>query len=220
MKSPRSCESTITHSRPRLHLVQTSLVVLSVLTAFLGLRAQEPLPRADAVKFATLLNFDLDKLADTPIPTDGDVKRPYGLKGEQRAGLVVPEAKLSAATFAGLGKEVQPIGQMWLARLVPARDGQPVPADELKVVPAEHEGREVTLPLCVLGARKTAEGKLELLVYGKSKTPLLTVPITKATKPQKWPIEFDAEREGDTARVTLCLVGKYEASFLVTAPAD
>ncbi len=195
------------------------LVALTLLTS--GLSAQEDLSRAEAVKFAAVLNFDLDKLADTPIPTDADVKRPFGVKAEKRGGLVVPEAKLSAATFSTASKEVVPVGQLWLAGLVPAKDGQAVSKDQLKLVTAEYEGREVTLPLCVLGVRKGAGDKLELLIFGKGKEPLLILPLNKASREQKWPLEFTAVREGDaSARVTLSLVGKYEASFLVTASSD
>ena len=138
-----------------------SLVILTLVA--LALVAQEELPRTEAVKVAAALNFDLEKLADTPIPTDADIKRPFGIKAEKRGGLVVPEAKLSLATISGAGKDVVPVGQLWMAGLVPAKEGQPVPKDQLKLVTVQHEGREVTLPLCVLGVRKGAGDKLELL---------------------------------------------------------
>ena len=95
-----------------------------------------------------------------------------------------------------------------------------VPRDELKPIPVEIEGLEVTPRLSMLGVRKVDNGKLELLVYGSSKTPLLTVPLTKASKPHKWPIELEAQREGDAARAKLLIVGQYEAVFQVTAPGE
>lgn len=146
-----------------------SLVAITLIT--LALAAQEDLPRTEAVKFAALLNFDLEKIADTPIPTDADIKRPFGLKAGNLGGLVVPEAMLSPATFSPATKEVVPVGQLWLAGLVPAKDGQAVSKDQLKLVTVQHEGREVTLRLCVLGVRKGTGGKLELLVFGKGKEP-------------------------------------------------
>lgn len=167
-----------------------------------------------------MLNLDLDKLADTPIPTDADVKRPFGLKADNRGVLVIPEAKLSAHTFTNLGKEVVPIGQLWLARLVPERNGHPAEKDHLKLMTVQHDGREVTLPLCMLGARRGSEG-LELLLYGKGKQPLVVVPMTKATEEPAWPITAAAERDGEAAaRLTLTFVGKHEASFRLTVPPD
>jgi hypothetical protein len=201
--------------------MKTIALILSALTlSALAASAQEALPRAEAVKFAALLNFDLAKLADTPIPTDADVKRPFGMKSDKHGGLVVPEAKLSADTLAKIGKDVQPVGQLWLAGLAPVRDGQGVPKDQLKLVTVEHEGREVTLPLCVLGVRKSDGGDLELLIYGKGKEPLLATKLAKAAHEQTAPLEFTAEREGDTARVKLSLVGKYEASFSLVPAAE
>ncbi len=199
-----------------------TICLLAVLISItLTLAAQEALPRADAVKFAGLLNFDLTKLADTPIPTDADTKRPFGMKAELRGGLVVPEAKLSPATFSGAGKDPVPVGQLWLAGLVPVKEGQAISKDQLKLVTVQYEDRDVTLPLCVLGVRKLAEDKLELLVFGKAKQPLLVLPLTKAFREQKWPLEFSAEREGDrSARVTLTLLGKYEATFVVQADVE
>lgn len=195
------------------------LLVISLTALTLG--AQEEVPRTEAVKFAAILNFDLDKLADTPIPTDADTKRPFGLKAEKRGLLMVPEAKLSPATFSGVGKQAVPVGQLWLAGLVPAKDGQAAAKEDLKLVSVEHEGQTVTLPLCVLGVRKGAGDRLELLVFGKAKEALLALPLKPATHQQKSPLEFTVEREGEaSARVTIALVGKYEASFLVKAPVE
>lgn len=204
-----------------LTTMKTLLPLVALTLVALALAAQEDLPRTEAVKFAAVLNFDLEKIADTPIPTDADIKRPFGLKAGNRAGLVVPEAKLSPATFSTATKEAVPVGQLWLAGLVPAKDGQAVSKDQLKLVTVQHEGRVVTLPLCVLGVRKGTGGILELLVFGKAKEPLLALPLNPVTREQKWPLEFTAEGEGDgSARLTLSLVGKYEASFLVTKASD
>lgn len=198
------------------------LLCLSVL-ASLTLRAQDPLPRAEAVRFAALLNLDLEKLKDTPIPTDADVKRPFGIRADKRGGLLVPEAKLSIQTLAKAAKEIVPVGQLWLAGVVPQRGSEAVPKSELKLVTVEHEGREVTLPLCVLGVRRTEAGELELLVFGKGRDPLLKLPLKKlASGPREAaaPLEFTAERAAEGAKITLLVVGAFEATFEVTAPAE
>ena len=205
----------------RLPTMKTILSLAALTSITLALAAQEDLPRTEAVKFAAVLNFDLAKIADTPIPSDADTKRPFGLKAGNLGGLLVPEAKLSPATFSTATQAAVPVGQLWLAGLVPAKDGQAVSRDQLKLVTVQHEGREVTLPLCVLGVRKGAGGKLELLVFGKGKEPLVALPLNPATHEQKWPLEFTAEGEGDgSARLTFSLVGKYEASLLVTKASD
>ena len=68
--------------------------------------------------------------------------------------------------------------------------------------------------------RKSADGKLELLIYGKEKEPIVKVPMkaTTSSAAQENPIEISAERKDEGGLVTLRLVGKYEASFMVTEP--
>jgi hypothetical protein len=90
-----------------------------------------------------------------------------------------------------------------------------MPAERLKLIAVNYKESEVRVVLCVLGVRRTAAGELELLVYGQGKEPLLTLPLKKQEVKQEFPLEFDAERTGDGARITLKLVGKYTASFQV-----
>jgi len=191
-----------------------------LLALAIAARAQEILPREEAVKAAAILNFDLEQLADTPIPTDADVKRPYGLRAGHRGVLVVPEAKLTSAAIASAGSQTIPIGQLWLAEVVPMRDGDPIPVDELKMVEIEYEGHEITLPVCVLGVRRGEAKRLEILVYGRGAEPLLIVPLREIRRDQAWPIEMAAQSESDvSARLTLVLAGVYQASFSITIPA-
>jgi hypothetical protein len=185
--------------------------------------AQEPLPRAEAVKFAALLNLDLERFQGTPIPTDADVKRPFGMRAEKRGGLVVPEVKLSAQVLAKVGQQVEPIGQLWLAGLAPLREAEPVPRERLNLVTVQRDGQEIVLPLCLLGARRTEAGELELLIYGKGKEPLLTLPLKKMAKPAEdaaGPLVFSAERQGDAVRLKLSVAGAYEATLEVAPPAE
>ena len=197
-----------------------SILFLSVLTLAVAAVAVEPMPRTEAVKYAALANLDLEKLADTPIPTDGDVKRSYGMKAEEGGGLVVPEVKLSADTVAKATESVQPLGQLWLLGIVPMRGDDAVRKSDLKRVPVNHEGRETTVSLCVMGVRKGANGEPELLIYGKGKQPLITAALKKSTEKTTAPLEFTAEMQGDRAQVKLIVAGKYEATFDVTQEMD
>lgn len=69
---------------------------------------------------------------------------------------------------------------------------------------------------CALGVRRNGPDALELLVFGKDKEPLLKVPLKKIEAQQEPPIDMSAERTGDEGRITLRILGKYEAGFLVT----
>ena len=181
-------------------------------------RAQERVPREQCLKAACQLSLDLKQLLDTPIPTDPDIKHAVGVAREEHGGLVMPETRLSADTLAKAGKEPTPIGQLWLLKILPLRDGQPVKAEELRMVTIVGPANSPrTVAQCVLAIQKNADGKLELLVIGKEKKPMLTVPLkeTAAAAPGEDPIDISAAAQNDTAVVTLKIVGKYEASFEV-----
>jgi len=180
--------------------------------------AQELLPRAEALKYAFTVAADLGEMLKTPVPTDPDIKRPVAVREEDYGGMVLPEAKLTAAALQKTGKEGIPVGQLWLLKLVPMKDGQPVPADRLRFVDVTNEEGSARVPCCVLVVRSAGGGGLELLVLGKDKTPLLTAPLKAITKTQHNPIEMSAERKEDGGLLTLRLLGKYETSFMVTDP--
>jgi hypothetical protein len=184
-------------------------------------RAQEPVPRETALKIALALAQDLKDLCGTPIPTDPDIKRPIGLYHEGHGGLLFPECKLSADTFAKVGKDTVAVGQMWLYKLAPMTDTSVVPLDKLRVVHVKTDEREADAVCCALGARKNADGALELLVYGKDKEPVLRVPLKAISgqqdKPEN-PIDVSAEVGGASGQITVKFVGKYQATFSVTEP--
>ena len=191
------------------------LLLAALLAGLPTAHAQQNASREEALKAAFILSADLKQMLSTPIPTDPDVKRPVAVREGERGGLVMPECKLSADALAKAGKGVVPVGQLWLRRVVPLCEGQPVIPEKLRSITVGVGDKSATALLCALGARKDADGKLELLVYGKDKEPILRLPLKAISAPQENPIEMSAELQGEGALVTLKFVGKYEASFTV-----
>ncbi len=194
------------------------IFITTVIASLAAAQAQEQLSRQDSLKYAFVVSADLAAMLKTPIPTDPDVKRPVALHDGDYGGMVLPECKLRAEVFSKAGKEVAPVGQLWLLKLVPMNDGQAVPASKLRMVEASSEEGRATVPCCALGVRKTADGALELLVFGKDKEPVLRAPVKTISRQQEDPIEMSAERKDDGGLITLRFLGKYEASFMVTDP--
>lgn len=192
-------------------------LILAALSATLtAAPAQENLPREEALKVAFIVSADLKQLLGTPIPTDPDVKRPVAVRAGDRGGLVLPECKLSASALAKVGKEVVPIGQLWLRNVVPQSAGRPVSQAKLLTLSVSSGDKSFSACLCALGLRKNADGQPELLVYGKDKEPITQAPLKEISAPQQEnPIEVSAELQGEGALLTLKIVGKYEASFAV-----
>ena len=196
---------------------KTILVTLTFLSTLCVVSAQERLSREETLKYACLACLDLKQLMGTPIPTDVDIKQSVALRDGDYGGMVMPEAKLAAGQIANAKTEVVPVGQLWLYNLTPMRDGNAVDTDKLRLATVSSEGNEVKLPQCALGVRRNSTGALELAVFGKSKEPLLSVPLkTLEDQPAKPGIEVAAERDSNSGRITLTLVGKYKATIEVT----
>ena len=194
------------------------ILIAALIASLAAAQAQEQLSRQEALKYAFAVSADLAAMLKTPISTDPDVKRPVAMHDGDYGGMVLPECKLRAEVFSKAGKEVAPVGQLWLLKLVPMNDGQAVPPSKLRMVEVSSEEGRATVPCCALGVRKTADGGLELLVLGKDKEPVLRAPMKTISRQQEDPIEITAERKDDGGLITLRFLGKYEASFMVTDP--
>jgi hypothetical protein len=195
-----------------------TIVTAVFLTSLLAVSAQERLPREEALKYAFFASTDLKAMLNTPIPTDPDTKRPVAVHDGDYGALVLPEAKLSADTFAKAGKEPKAVGQLWLRNLAPENDGQRAPQSELYTVHVRAMDQEADAVCCALGVCKSENGGLQLLIYGKDKEPVARVPMKSITGQQDNPIEMSAERKDDDGLITLKFLGKYEATFTVSAP--
>jgi hypothetical protein len=180
-----------------------------------ALQAQDQLSRKDCLKYAFVICADPKNLQTTAITTDVDIKQPAGVKAGGAGAMVLPEAKLSAEAISKAGEQVVPLGQLWLYRLAPMREGQAVPSSQLRLVTVEQDSQFATLVQCALGVKAGANG-LELQVYGKDPSRLLSVPLKKVESQSQSPIGITAERIGDSGKLTLKILGKYEAPLMVT----
>lgn len=178
--------------------------------------AVDVIPREDTLKVAFVIAADLKRLQDTPIPTEVDLKYAVALREGDHGALLLPEAKLDAKQIAKPGKEILPLGQMWLRKLTVMRSGEPAGHAKLRLVPITYRDQENTAAVFTLGVRTGDNGAPELVLLSKDKTPLATAPLKKIEAKQQFPLEADAVEEGGaSARVTLKILGQYEAEFQV-----
>lgn len=193
-----------------------NIFLLTTLFAVLSAQSQEKLPREECMKYAFIVSANLKELLNTPIPTDPDVKRPAAVKDEGGGAMILPETKLNAQTFARLGKEAVPVGQLWMAYLSPVSEGKVVATDKLRLVHLATGDQEVDAPCFALAARKDPKGNLELLLYGKTVDPLIRLPLKTIASVQDAPVDLTAERKDDgSTLLKLTFVGKYEAALSV-----
>ncbi len=196
--------------------MKSTLILAALVLSVAGASAQQVVPRDELLKITAIISLDLKQMLDTPIPTDPDTKRPVAMREGEHGCLVLPESKLSAETIARAAKDPVAVGQLWLRQAAPVSNGQRVSAEKLRTVRVNVGDQTETAVLCALGVRKGAGDQLQLLVYGKEKEPILQVPLKSVSATQENPIELDGVLEGESARVTLKLVGKYQATLDLT----
>jgi hypothetical protein len=214
----RNHQTNLSRINPRSVLTLLLSAVASVIAA--AAQAQEILPREEAMKIGMIATLQAPPSMNTPIEVDADLKRPLAGRDGDYGVLILPETKLTAGVIEAAGKQPIPLGQLWMRRLTPMVDGSPVDASRLQVVSIQHEGETHRVPLCLLGARRTDAGALELVVYSKGREPLVRAPLQKTERKQSLPIEITAERESDSGRLTLHFAGRYSATLTVTELAD
>ena len=165
---------------------------------------------------ASAVSKDAKQLSGTPIPTDVDPEQPVAIRDGEFGGMVLPQKNLKAESLAKANDQIVPIGQLWLLKLGPMKDGAAISRDKLRLATIKHDGDETTVPQCALGVRKASTGTLELLVFGKDKEPILKLPMKSIEGGSGPALDVSAERDGDEGKITLKLLGKYEAKLRVT----
>jgi hypothetical protein len=173
--------------------------------------AQERLPLENAQRFAKLFVEQAAKLTDAQVKTDVDAEKPCCITKGEPGAMIIPDKNLSADALAKAGKDVTPLGQLWMRKLTPVVDGKPVPGDKLRIVTVTVKNADEPMVLCLAGVRKKGDG-LELVLYAKDKEPLLTVPLEKVETKQELPVELDGKKgDNDTGVLILSVLGKYQA---------
>lgn len=107
------------------------------------------------------------------------------------------------------GKEVVPVGQLWLRKWTPVANGKAVPNDKLRIVLINVEDKDRPMPLLLLGVRRKGKD-LELVGYAKENEPVLVLPLKKTDFIQNLPVEIDWERGEKFDRLPIKLFGKFE----------
>jgi hypothetical protein len=149
---------------------------------------------------------------DHPIATNPDPEKPCAVRGEGGGAMVVPQKDLAEGALAKAGKDVVPVGQLWLRKWTVRVAGKGVPADRLRVVKVKLDDKERPMPLMLLGVRKKDRG-LELLLYASDTEPLLALPLKKSDVKLELPAELSWQRGEKKApdTLTLTLPGGWQA---------
>jgi hypothetical protein len=196
--------------------MKRTLITLALLVSLQLVSAQEKVSREEALAYAKAASADVAKLNGTPIATDVDTQQPVAMKEDEYGGMVLPQKNLKLETIAKAGETPVPVGQLWLHKLTPMKDDDAIAEDRLRVATVTLDGTDLNVPQCALALRRASSGTLELLVYGKGKEPVVTAPVKEIDAKQDVPIDLAAQREYESGKITLKILGKYQATIKVT----
>jgi hypothetical protein len=190
--------------------VKKSTAILFMISIMGFAAGQERLSKEDTEKYAKLCVEGFGKPLDAQIETHGDATRAVAVRGEGGGAMVIPDKDLTADKLAKLGKDVVPIGQLWLRKWVPVADGKPVAANKNRIVTVKADGKDRPMPVLLLGIRK-AGTEHELVVYAKDVDPVFILPLKKVEFVQEIPIDLEWERgEKNVDKLTMTVLGKFQ----------
>lgn len=190
----------------------TTLTLTLALTGLLATaNAQERLAPEKAKHYAQLTRQKPEALKGAALQFKADLEHPIALANGDHGGLLIPRAGLADLTPSDYSATPTAIGELWLYNLTLQKDGVAVPEAKLNVVPLKSNQGEVKIPRCILAVSLTSDDTPVLQVYGKDKTPVLTVPIRETGFSSSDALNMTATADGE---VTLSK-GGYTATFQV-----
>jgi hypothetical protein len=181
------------------------------------LPAQETIPADRAQHGARIANQALGKLEGAQVAVEPDLDHPQGLGGDGVGVLVVPDRAFTVDKIASLGDQPLPLAQLWMLNVAVAQGGTAPVREKLRFLDVQDDSNSFHVQLYLLGVAKNAEGKPELVVYGKDAEPLVHAPLAAANVNfPSLPIELSVAREGtDSGKLTLSIAGQHSADLQV-----
>lgn len=183
----------------------------------------QQMPAEQTGKIARKVVAALGSPSDAPFSVDADAGKSAGIKAGGDTGLLaIPDRLLTVETMTNAGKEVRPLGQLWMRNVVPAVDSLAADPARLRTVTVREGDQEAKVEVYFLGVSKNEGGILELGLYAKEKEPLVRVPLVKTdAATSTTPVALDGHKEGENTGVLVVIFfGSYKADVTVTKPRE
>ena len=197
-----------------------TLAILTFAATIAFATAQEKVSPEETQKIGQKLLDTTGQIENAPVKITPNLDKADAVKAGDAGALVIPDKELTAALLAKAGKELVPVGQLYCKGITYSVNGKVIAPDKLREVKISDKDQTHHVPLCLLAARRH-DGKLELVVFGKDKSPVATLALKESSASQDLPIELTVEKDGEeSGRMKINLFGKYEASLIVTRKAE
>lgn len=176
------------------------------------------LPHDEAQAYARLCAPQAATLLDLPLSMEVDTEKPCAVRGEGGGAMIIPAKGLSADRLAKAGKEVVPLGQLWLRKWTVVASGKPVSDDRLRIVTVKVEDKDRPMPLFLLGVQPSEKGR-DLVLYAANPEPLFALPLKGIEGGEEIPLVLEWKRgeQNQPDSLTLWILGKYQAELPIAA---
>jgi hypothetical protein len=197
--------------------MKSALFALLALSLPVTLLADDAIPPERAHRGAKMANEALGKVPDAVVAIDADTDHAQGIGGSGVGALVVPDRGFSGDKVASVGEQPVALGQLWMLAIAPAH-GSGAPAREnVRTVSIQTDNDILRPQVYLLALGKGADGKAEVLVYGKGKEPIVRAALKPATVNfQNNPLEVMGTKDSDdSGHLTLFIAGQHSAEIPV-----
>jgi hypothetical protein len=197
--------------------MKSPLLALLALALPVTLLADDSIPPERARRGAQMANQALGQVADAVVSIDADTEHAQGIGGSGVGALVVPDRAFSADKVASLGEQPVALGQLWMLAIAPAQSSKAPAREQVRTVSIQTDNETLRPQVYFLALGKGADGKAELLVYGKGKEPVVRAALKPATVNfQNNPLEVTGTKDGDdSGHLTLFIAGQHSAEIPV-----
>ena len=194
--------------------MKTTALLLCLITLTHTARAEpEALTNVEAYLAATLAALSTPKMKDAPIQVNSALRKASGVQEDAGAKAIVaiPDEGAEGMDLANLATGTLPLCRLWMKGSALKLPPKVTSNIEHKDIDAEGEKHSVTIWL--LGVRRSAKGKPELLVCANQKEPALVLPLTALATPQAAdpdaPVQVSVESADGVSQLVLTLRGTH-----------
>src|ERR1041384_6745326 len=122
--------------------MKTIISMAMILAGAAAVAEVSDVPRDRAEKFGATLVQTSAELENPAIKIEADARKTHAIKSKEVAALIIPDRKFSEDRMNKAGQEIVPVGQLWLLKMAPAKNGKITEQDKLRMISVKADNEE------------------------------------------------------------------------------
>jgi hypothetical protein len=113
--------------------------------------AQEPIAQEKLEKVVQRLVERATDQENLPLAIEASAEKAVGMTIKDYGSVAIPDRGLTKESLLKVGKEIVPVGQLWMTNLVPMAEGKPLPNEKLRAIKVSIQNEAHTVQRLLLG---------------------------------------------------------------------